>query len=56
MRAEMDNIRQRLGLLPAIPPEAAIREVQHVMRATGFLSRLAIIRDAHDKKHSRRTS
>ncbi|MFQ5899614.1 MAG: 4Fe-4S dicluster domain-containing protein [Candidatus Methylomirabilia bacterium] len=50
MRREMDAIRERLGLMAAIPPDEAIDQCQHIMRETGFRERLEILRDAHRRK------
>ncbi len=51
MRRDMNSIREKLGLMPAIPPWEAIEEMQHVMRESGFLEHLAIVREAYQKRH-----
>jgi heterodisulfide reductase subunit C len=51
MRGEIEEIRQELGLMPTIPPDEAIDQIQYIMRRTGFLDYLEIFRKAYRKKH-----
>ncbi len=54
MRADIEKIRDKLGLMSMIPPEKAITESRFIMDETGFPERLMTIRSAYEKKNQKR--